>query len=159
MAVESDEFRRILGHWTTGVAVVATVTEHGEPRGLTANAVASVSLEPRLVLACIERGADTHGSILAAGCFSISVLPQEAERTARRFAGEATESKFDGIAYHTGATGAPILDEALAWVDCRLHARHDAGDHTIFVGEVVAGDAHEAEPLVYYRGGYNRLAP
>lgn len=159
MAVEPDEFRRILGHWTTGVAVVATITERGEPRGLTANAFASVSLNPPLVLACIERGADTHGSIRAAGCFSISMLPQSAERTARRFASEDAESKFDGIAYHRGATGAPILDEALAWVDCRLHAEHEAGDHTIFVGEVIDGDAAEGEPLTYYRGGYGRLVP
>jgi flavin reductase (DIM6/NTAB) family NADH-FMN oxidoreductase RutF len=159
MAVEPDEFRRILGHWTTGVAVVATVTRGGEPRGLTANAVASVSLEPPLVLVCVERGADTHGSIRAAGFFAISILPQAAERTARRFAGEHAEGKFDGIAWHSGSTGAPLLDEALAWVDCRLRDAHDAGDHSIFVGEVMAGDAVEGEPLVYYRGGYNRLTP
>jgi flavin reductase (DIM6/NTAB) family NADH-FMN oxidoreductase RutF len=159
MPVDSSEFRRILGHWTTGVAVVATMSESGQPRGLTANSVASVSLEPPLVLVCIEHGADTHGSIRAAGYFSISVLPQSAERTARRFAGAVTEEKFDGIAYHAEVTGAPILDDALAWVDCRLHETYSGGDHTIFVGAVVAGDAREGEPLVYYRGGFNRLVP
>jgi len=159
MAVEPAEFRRILGHWTTGVAIISTLTEQGEPRGLTANAVASVSLEPPLVLACVEHEADTHGSIRAAGFFAVSMLPQSAERTARRFASEDAESKFGGIAWHGELTGAPILDEALAWVDCRLHAAHEAGDHTIFVGEVVAGDAVEGEPLVFYRGGYNRLVP
>jgi flavin reductase (DIM6/NTAB) family NADH-FMN oxidoreductase RutF len=159
MAVEPDEFRRILGHWTTGVAVVATLAPDGTPRGLTANAVASLSLAPPLALVCIERDADTHGSIRAAGFFAISILPQAAERIARRFAGDEAAAKFDGVAYHTGATGAPILDEALAWIDCRLHAAHEGGDHTIFVGAVVAGDAHEGEPLVYYRGGFNRLLP
>jgi flavin reductase (DIM6/NTAB) family NADH-FMN oxidoreductase RutF len=159
MAVEPAEFRRILGHWATGVAVVATLTERGEPRGLTANSVASVSLEPPLVLVCVEQGADTHAGIAAAGFFSISMLPQAAERTARRFAGRDAEGKFDGIAWHGGATGAPLLDEAVAWVDCRVHAVHAAGDHSIFVGEVVAGDAGGAEPLVFYRGGYHRLVP
>jgi flavin reductase (DIM6/NTAB) family NADH-FMN oxidoreductase RutF len=159
MAVESAEFRRILGHWSTGVAVIATTTTTGAPRGLTANAVASVSLQPPLVLVCVERAADTHASIQGARCFSINVLPQSAETTARRFAGTDTEGKFEGVAYHTEVTGAPVLDEALAWVDCRLRETHDGGDHSIFVGEVVAGDAAEGEPLVYYRGGYHRLVP
>ncbi|CAN5612077.1 flavin reductase family protein [soil metagenome] len=159
MAVESAEFRRILGHWTTGVAVVSTVTEDGAPRGLTASAVASVSLQPPLVLVCVERRADTHEYISSAGFFSISILPQSAERIARRFAGDATDAKFDGIAYHSEATGAPVLDDALAWIDCRVRFVHDGGDHTIFVGEVLAGDAREGEPLVYYRSGFNRLLP
>jgi flavin reductase (DIM6/NTAB) family NADH-FMN oxidoreductase RutF len=159
MSVEPSEFRRILGHWTTGVAIVATTTPAGEPRGLTANAVASLSLEPQLVLACIERDADTHESIRTAGCFAISVLAQGDERTARRFAGDDTADKFRGIAYHTERTGAPVLDAALAWVDCELHDAVAGGDHTIFIGRVVAGDAHEGEPLLYYRGGYGRLLP
>jgi flavin reductase (DIM6/NTAB) family NADH-FMN oxidoreductase RutF len=157
--VDPAEFRRIMGHWTTGVAVVATMTETGEPRGLTASAVASVSLEPPLVLACIERHADTHRYIRAHGCFAISILPQTAERSARRFAGDMAEAKFDGIAYHAEVTGAPVLDEALAWIDCRVRDVHDGGDHSIVVGEVVAGDAHEGEPLVHYRGGFNRIVP
>jgi flavin reductase (DIM6/NTAB) family NADH-FMN oxidoreductase RutF len=159
MPVDSAEFRRILGHWTTGVAIVTTAGSGRRPRGLTANAVASVSLEPPLVLVCIERDADTHDSIRSAGSFAISILPQSAERTARRFAGNETEAKFDGIAHRVEVTGAPVLDEALAWVDCRLRDAHDGGDHSIYVGEVLAGDAREGEPLVYYRGGFNRLTP
>lgn len=159
MAVESSEFRRILGHWTTGVAVIATTSPAGEPRGLTANAVASVSLEPPLVLACVERDADTHDTIREAGIFAISVLAQDDERTARRFAGNDTADKFRGIAWHAQTTGAPVLEAALAWVDCRVHEVLDGGDHTIFVGLVVDGDAREGEPLAYYRGGYSRLAP
>lgn len=159
MPVETSEFRRILGHWTTGVAVVTSLTDAGRPRGLTASAFASLSLQPPLVLVCIEHGADTHGSIRASGFFAVSVLPQAAERLARRFAGDAPEGKFDGIAHHPEATGAPVLDDALAWVDCTLRDAYDGGDHTIFVGDVVAGDAREGEPLVYYRGGFNRLVP
>jgi 3-hydroxy-9,10-secoandrosta-1,3,5(10)-triene-9,17-dione monooxygenase reductase component len=159
MAVDPSEFRRILGHWASGVAVISTVTPAGEPRGLTASAVASVSLEPPLVLACVERGADTYGAILDAGFFAVSMLPQSAESLARRFASEDASGKFAGVAHHPEVTGAPILDAALAWVDCRLYAEYDGGDHGIFVGAVVAGDAHEGEPLVYYRSGYHRLSP
>lgn len=159
MAVEPSEFRRILGHWTTGVAVIATTSRTGEPRGLTANAVASVSLEPPLVLACVERDADTHDTIRDAGVFAISVLVQDDERIARRFAGNDAADKFKGIAFRSEVTGAPVLEDALAWVDCEVHEVLDGGDHTIFVGLVVGGDAREGEPLVYYRGGYSRLTP
>jgi flavin reductase (DIM6/NTAB) family NADH-FMN oxidoreductase RutF len=159
MQIDSSEFRRILGHWASGVAVVATVTPSGEPRGMTASAVASVSLDPPLVLACVERSADTYFSIREAGVFSISMLPQSGEALARRFAGDQTAGKFAGVAYHAESTGAPVLDQALAWVDCRLYGEHDGGDHGIFVGEVVAGDARGDEPLVYYRSGYHRLGP
>ncbi|MEX1182468.1 MAG: flavin reductase family protein [Gemmatimonadota bacterium] len=157
MRVEPFEFRRILGHWTTGVTIVATSTAAGEPRGLTANAIASVSLDPPLVLACIERAADSHDPIRDAGFFSINVLAQDDERVARRFAGNDSADKFVGIAYHSEVTGAPVLDSALAWLDCQVHEAIEAGDHSIFIGRVVAGDAVEGEPLVYYRGGYSRL--
>jgi flavin reductase (DIM6/NTAB) family NADH-FMN oxidoreductase RutF len=157
MPIEAAEFRRILGHWTTGVAVVTTMTADGEPRGLTANAVASVSLEPLLVLACVERIADTHDAITTAQYFAINILAQDDERTARRFAGDDISDKFTGLAWHVQQTGAPILDTALAWIDCHVHTAYEGGDHTIFIGEVVAGDAREGEPLGYYRGGYARL--
>lgn len=159
MRVDPSEFRRILGHWTSGVAVVATVTHDGAPRALTASAVASVSLEPPLVLACVERSADTHDAIRHARVFSINVLPQSGERLARRFAGDETAEKFTGIAYRSEVTGSPILEDALAWVDCTLYDVYDGGDHGIFVGTVVAGFAREGEPLVYYRSGYHRLLP
>jgi flavin reductase (DIM6/NTAB) family NADH-FMN oxidoreductase RutF len=159
MSVDPAEFRRILGHWATGVAIVATRGAGGEPRGLTANAVASVSLEPPLVLVCVDRRADTHGSISAAGIFSVNVLLQAGERIARRFAADAITARFEGVAWRTEVTGAPVLDDALAWVDCRVHHECDGGDHTVFIGEVLAGGAHEGEPLVYYRGGFNRLVP
>lgn len=132
--------------------------ENGAPRGLTANAVASVSLDPPLVLACVEHGADTHDCIERAGAFAISILGADDEVYARRFADYPADRKFNGIAYRAEVTGAPVLDEALAWVDCRLWATYDGGDHTIFVGEVVAGDAEDGSPLLYFRGGYGRLA-
>lgn len=159
MVVDSSEFRRILGHWTTGVAVVTSYAADALPRGLTANAVASVSLDPPLVLACVDRSSHTHDSIHDAGCFAINILEQSGESTARRFAGDDVEDKFAGVAWHTEATGAPVLDEALAWVDCRVRESVAGGDHTIYIGEVVAGDAAQGEPLVYFRGGYHSLTP
>lgn len=160
MSFEAAEFRRILGHMATGVAVVAALEpDSGAPRGLTANAIAAVSLDPPLVLACVDRAADTHDCIERAAAFSISILNAGDETLARRFADYPSERKFTGVAYRTEATGAPVLEEALAWVDCDVWAAYEGGDHTIFVGEVLAGDASDESPLVYFRGGYGRLAP
>jgi len=160
MALDPNELRRVMGHFATGVTVVtATDAELGQPFGLTANAVASVSLEPPLVLACVEAGSDTHPRIRAAGAFAISVLAADQEALARRFAGGEAADKFRDVAYRREVTGAPVLEGALAWVDCRLWAEYPGGDHTIFVGEVVAGDARAGEPLIFFRGGYGRYRP
>lgn len=159
MSFDEAEFRRVLGHLPTGVTVVTARTETGEPRGLTANAVTSVSLAPPLILVCVETTSDTHDSIERAGAFAVSVLPADAESLARRFATYAAEDKFDGVAHHDEVTGAPVLERACSWMDCRVWATYPGGDHTIFVGEVLAGDAVDESPLIYYRGGYGRLAP
>ena len=151
---DTAEFRRILGHWISGVAVVATKTAEGKLCGLTANAIASVSLIPPLILVCVEHNADSHDCIRTAGVFSVNILADDQERIARRFAAWEVDTKFEGLAHHVESTGAPILDDALAWVDCRVYAEYPAGDHTIFVGEVMAGNAREGAPLRYYRGGY-----
>ncbi len=155
--MESAEFRRILGHLPTGVTVVTA--SDGEPYGLTASSVASLSLEPPLVLVCVGREADTHGCIERAGAFAVNVLGERAEGLARRFAEYDRSRKFHGVAYRRETTGAPILERALAWFDCRVQERYDGGDHSIFLGEVVAGDADQGAPLLYFRGGYGRLSP
>jgi flavin reductase (DIM6/NTAB) family NADH-FMN oxidoreductase RutF len=155
--MESPEFRRILGHWVSGVSVVATRMADDKLCGLTVNAFASVSLQPQLVLVCVDHTADSHDCIRSAGVFSVNVLDSSQERIARRFATWEVDTKFEGLAHHPEKTGAPILDDALAWLDCRVWAEHKAGDHTIFLGEVLAGDAREGTPLVYYRGGYGRF--
>lgn len=160
MSIEAYEFRRVLGHFVTGVVVVATrVPGRDEPCGLTASSVASVSLDPPLVLVCVDKGADSHDCILEAGFFSLNILAAGQEDVSRRFASWDLEAKFQGVGYRTGETGAPILEESLAWLDCRVWASYPGGDHTIFVGEVVAGDAEDGVPLVYYRGGYGRFVP
>ncbi len=157
MAFDSSEFRRVLGHWVTGVAIVASRDAGGEPCGLTANAVSSLSLDPSLVLVCIDRSANSHDCIRDAGVFTVNMLASGDERLARRFSANDWEHKFDGVGWHTATTGAPVLDDALAWIDCRITSRHDGGDHSIFIGEVLAADAREGEPLLFYRGGYGRF--
>jgi flavin reductase (DIM6/NTAB) family NADH-FMN oxidoreductase RutF len=159
LTLDSAEFRRILGHWASGVSVVTTRTPAGRPCGLTANAISSLSLDPPLVLACVERDADTHDCIVTTRKFAISILAESGERLARLFATAHAEQKFDGIAFRDEVTGAPVLEDAIAWVDCELHAQYDGGDHSIFIGRVVAGDAREGAPLLYYRSGYGRFAP
>jgi 4-nitrophenol 2-monooxygenase / 4-nitrocatechol 4-monooxygenase, reductase component len=154
MTLESAEFRRVMGHWLTGVAIVTTRTPVGTLYGLTANAVSSLSLHPPLLLVCVERSADTHDCIHDAGAFAVNVLDASQEPLARRFSGEVAAVKFDGVAHRIARTGAPILADALAWADCELRAAHAGGDHTIFVGEMVAGDARSGAPLAFFRGGY-----
>jgi 3-hydroxy-9,10-secoandrosta-1,3,5(10)-triene-9,17-dione monooxygenase reductase component len=159
--MDPAEFRRVLGHWATGVAVVTSRRPDGQPCGLTVNSFASVSLEPLLVLVCIEREATSCACIEERGAFAVNVLGAERERLARRFAAWDQPDKFDGVAFREETTGSPVLEDALAWVDCRVWRTYDGGDHAIFVGEVVAGDAAAAAgaPLLYYRGGYGRFVP
>jgi flavin reductase (DIM6/NTAB) family NADH-FMN oxidoreductase RutF len=157
MSMEADEFRRILSRLATGVTVVTAAEPGGAARGLTASAVAAVSLDPPLVLACVDRSADTHDCIERAGAFAVCILGAADRDIAERFAEGSTATKFEGVGHRREATGAPILTRALGWADCRLWASYDGGDHTIFVGEVVLGDAGEGEPLVHFLGGYTRL--
>lgn len=158
--IDPDEFRRVMGHFPTGVAVVTSRRPDGEPCGLTVNAFCSVSLDPTMVLVCVERDADSHDSIRDSGIFAISVLDEtDGELLSRRFASDAARDKFEGVAYREERTGAPVLDSAIAWLDCRVGEAIRAGDHTVFLGEVVSADAGEGRPLVYYRGGYGRFNP
>jgi flavin reductase (DIM6/NTAB) family NADH-FMN oxidoreductase RutF len=156
MTIDASEFRRILGHWPTGVGVVTACGADGRPGGLTANAIASVSLEPPLVLVCVDLRADTHAAIREGRAFAINVLPATAESLARRFAGGGRADKFEGVAWRSGGNGMPVLAEALAWAECTLEAAWAGGDHTIFVGRVTGGDARPGEPLLFFRGGYGR---
>ncbi|HYR08502.1 MAG TPA: flavin reductase family protein [Longimicrobium sp.] len=156
--IDESEFRRVIGHFATGVSVVTSCRRDGEACGLTVSAVSSVSLNPTLVLVCVDQKSETHGWLQAAGHFAVNVLEEgHGETLARRFAGGGAEEKFRGTAWRPERTGAPVLDEALAWMDCRVTAALPGGDHTIFIGEVLAADAREGTPLLYYRGGYGRF--
>lgn len=157
--IDQSEFRRVIGHFATGVTIVTTSREDGSAAGLTVSAVSSLSLDPTLVLACVDRNSETLPFLERAGFFAVNVLEEgKGETLARRFAGGGAEEKFRGVAWRPERTGAPVLDEALAWMDCRVTAVVPGGDHTIFVGEVLAADAREGTPLLYYRGGFGRFA-
>jgi flavin reductase (DIM6/NTAB) family NADH-FMN oxidoreductase RutF len=154
--VEPDRFRAVMGHFATGVAVV-TVDAPGGPQGMTANAVASLSLDPVLVLVCFDNGARTLPEVQRAGRFGVNVLAAGQEALARRFASKE-ESKFADVP-HSVHDGIPVLDGALAWVGCELDRLVPAGDHTIGIGAVHAAElgAEGREPLVWFRGGYTSL--
>lgn len=158
--IEESEFRRVMGHWLTGVAVVTTVRPGGQPCGLTVSAVSAVSLRPTLVLVCVDRASESHDCLAEAGVFAVNMLAEEdGEMIARRFGTRAGEAKFEVMGWRAEVTGAPVMEGALAWMDCRVAEMLPGGDHTVFLGEVMAGDAREGTPLAYYRGGFASLAP
>ncbi|GIU86429.1 MAG: monooxygenase [Acidimicrobiia bacterium] len=155
-APEPAAFRTVLGHYATGVVIV-TARDGGEPVGMACNSFTSVSLEPPLVLFCAAKTSTTWPRIQRAGAWCANVLAEEDEELCRLFAQKGAD-RFAGVAHRPGATGAPVLDRALAFVDCRTEAEHDAGDHVIVVGRVVElGHRAEGRPLLFYRGGYGRF--
>ncbi len=161
VSLDSTFFRHVMRKFATGVTIL-TVREGETIHGMTANAFASVSLSPTLVLVCIETGNTTHDFVSRAGNFAMNILSVEQETLAKRFAKQITAptDPFADIAYHSAATGAPILDDCVAYVDCRVVAAHAAGDHTIFVGEVQSaefGSARDRDPLLWLDGKYTSL--
>jgi flavin reductase (DIM6/NTAB) family NADH-FMN oxidoreductase RutF len=158
--VDQGAFRRAAGQFPGGIVVVTTSAGHA----MTVSAFASVSLEPPLVLFCAEKIARFHDAVLAAGSWGVSILAEDAEKTARWLAtrGRPLDGQLEGVAHHAGpVTGAPLLDSALATLECRTAAVYDGGDHSIVVGEVVGVDspagAAARGPLVHYAGRYRRL--
>ncbi|MBI4540571.1 MAG: flavin reductase family protein, partial [Gemmatimonadetes bacterium] len=155
--MDADAFRQVMGHFATGVAIVASRRENGEACGLTANAVTSVSLDPLLVSVCIDRAASSHDCVISSGRFAISVLGAEDEWLARRFSEADTSNKFEGVRLLEAVTGSPVLESALAWLDCGIWKVVEAGDHSIVVGEALEGGARWGTPLLFHRGSYVRL--
>lgn len=160
--VDPDTFRSVLGRFPAGVTVV-TVDVDGEPKGMTASAFASVSLDPPLVLVSIAQNARTHDKVLAAEGFGVNVLATDQQPRSDRFAGvtEEPEHPFETYPTREGSAGNPLFGDALAVLDTELYDAIEAGDHTIFVGRVVEGELQrpEADPLVYEDRSYHALAP
>ena len=154
--IEPADFRRVLGHFATGVTVITTLDAHGAPAGLTANAFTAVSLVPPLVLVCVDRASDTHDLIRRSGSFAVNVLASEQADVARRFAQDERARRFDALPWRAEVTGAPVLADVLAWIDCRVHATADGGDHTIYIGAVQATAARDGDPLLFFRGAYSQ---
>lgn len=154
MTVSPEDFRRALSHFASGVTVVTVQHEH--PHGMTASAFASVSLEPPLVLVCLDHGSKTRALLLEKGSFAINVLSNEQEEVSRAFSKRGTKP-FDSLPHHKGETGNPLLDGAIAWLECNVHEVVTMGDHDIVVGRVVCADAAEGEPLLYFDQRYRSL--
>lgn len=155
LAPDPSTMRTVMGHFATGVAVI-TATHEGEPVGLAANSFTSVSLDPPLVLFCAAHSSSTWPRIDAAGHYCVNILSEDAEQVCRVFASPG--DRFSQVAWHVGVTGAPVLDEALAYIDCEIQDTFDGGDHVIVVGRVIElGHREHGKPLVFYRGGYGRF--
>ncbi len=149
-------FRSVLGRFASGVTVVTARDEAGNDHGMTASAFCSLSLEPLLVLICVERVAELHDVLATATHFAVNILASSQESISRRFS-EEIDDRFDGIGYARGITGSVILGGVLGHLECEIVERHAGGDHTIHVGKVIAAAAHKGSPLLYYRGGYAQL--
>jgi flavin reductase (DIM6/NTAB) family NADH-FMN oxidoreductase RutF len=152
-----DEFRRVLGHFATGVTIVTTCDADARPSGLTVSAFASLSLDPPLVLVCIDHKSQTYPALRESGRFAINVLALGQEAISRRFA-STQAGKFDGLAYQISDLKLPLLGAALAHIECMTVSTHVEGDHTIFVGRVERTGINNGDPLLYFRGRYNRLS-
>jgi flavin reductase (DIM6/NTAB) family NADH-FMN oxidoreductase RutF len=159
MSINLDLFRQVMSRFATGVTIVTTRAGE-EIHGLTVNSFCSVSLKPPLVLVCVDKKAHSHDLMQKGRNFSVNILHASQEKLARRFASNnlSAGERFAEIDYHTEATGAPILQESLGWLDCKLVATYPGGDHTIFVGEVLALGRHQGhDPLLYFHSNYQTL--
>ena len=154
--IDPSQFRQLLGRFATGVTMLTTTSPEGQPLGMTANSLSSVSLHPPLISVCVDREAEMHDAILEAEEFVVNVLASPQEALARRFSDEH-EDRFDGVGYHLSPEGLILLDGVLAHVVCGRYATYPAGDHTIVLGRVVGGATSDGRPLLYYRGGYAAL--
>jgi flavin reductase (DIM6/NTAB) family NADH-FMN oxidoreductase RutF len=168
VAIGGQQFKDVLRLWASGVSVVTMPGPKGM-RAITVSSVTSLSLDPPLVLICIEKKAHAHAAIARARCFAINILRADQSelsdqaagrhrrRASRRLPARARRRALEGARHRREVTGAPVLEDSLAWLDCRLAGRHDGGDHTIFIGRVEAAGASRGEPLLWFDRDYARL--
>ncbi|MEG9862016.1 MAG: flavin reductase family protein [Parvularculales bacterium] len=152
-------FRDALGRFTTGVAVVSSAPAGFEPLGLTVNSFSSVSLEPPLVLWCVDKQSDTLPAFTVATHFAVNILKSHHEHLSVKLSRIGNHG-LEGLNFTNGKHGSPVLEDAFAWFDCKVHARDEAGDHIIIIGHVLDfGMSAGGVPLVYHAGDYQELAP
>ena len=150
------EFRHAMRHVPTGVTVVTSL-RNGEPRGITVNAFASVSLEPPSVLICVNREARSYLFISSSRIFCVNILAGEQRDVAEHFSGKVRERQFAEIGYDVDVTGAPVLQGSIAHFDCELADEHHVGSHSILIGRVVSCQARPGSPLGYFNGGFHNF--
>jgi flavin reductase (DIM6/NTAB) family NADH-FMN oxidoreductase RutF len=156
MPIDSQELRRVMGHFATGVTVITTRDTAGNPNGLTANAFMSLSLNPPLVLISVDKGATCYACFELQNGFTVNFLGEGQEEISRRFATKGAD-KFAGLQWHEGTNGAAVIEGAIGYVECKITQCHDGGDHTIVVGEVINVNATGNRPLLFFKGKYQRL--
>ncbi|MHB1627458.1 MAG: flavin reductase family protein [Bacilli bacterium] len=156
--ISSQEFRTAMGLFATGVTVVTTMgNDRDHVHGMTANAFASVSLDPPLILVSVDRRAECHALVLENRGFAVNILREDQESVSRQFAGKADRSLFDSSQFEW-AGDIPVIARCLCSIACTLWADYDGGDHTLFVGRVQSLQIHDANnPLLYFRSGYHKL--
>jgi flavin reductase (DIM6/NTAB) family NADH-FMN oxidoreductase RutF len=160
MTLDTGLYKQIMARWASGVSVVTTMLNN-EPHGMTASSFASVSLEPMLVLVNVGKKQQTHSRIEQTGSFAVNILREDQAEWGKLFAGMLPDraKQFIDIAYTTAVTGSPILPDSSAWLDCQVYRAYEGGDHTIFVGEVVAGNiAQSPEPLLYFNRSWGTFS-
>jgi len=156
--LDAREFRRVFGHFCTGVTIVTTADEQG-PAGFACQAFAPLSLDPPLVLFCPQTGSRTWRRIQRTGLFCVNVLAEDHQELSRAF-GANRADRFDGVGWTTSPAGAPILHGALTWAECGVEAVHPGGDHAIVVGRVLTlGECRDGGPLLFFKGHYRAAAP
>jgi flavin reductase len=148
------QFKAAMRHFPTGVTVVTSVRD-GEPRGVTVSAFSSVSADPPMVLICINREARSYLYISSSKIFCVNILAGNQRHLAERFAGKLREHQFEGVAYDMDATGAAVLRDTVAHLDCEVVEEHHAGSHSIFIGRVVSCASRAGSPLGYYNGDFH----
>lgn len=156
MALDSKEFRNVMSYFATGVTVVTTLDKNGQPTGITANAFTSVSLNPPLVLVCIDKNAQCRPAFEESKAFAVNILNRGQEDLSRRFATKGID-KFVGVPWRPGYRGVPLIEGALGRIECEIVRSYEGGDHTIYLGEVMNVSVASGDPLLFYRGRYHRL--
>ncbi len=158
MSINQDEFKQALRRWASGVTIVTTKAGDDQLLGMTVSAFSSVSIEPPLVLVCINQNSTSADAILESGVFAVNILEAEQAELSGSFASSKTpEERFKETQWSEGVTGAPLLDGCTANLDCALVQKVQAGSHWVLIGEVQALRSEDGEPLIYFDGGYRKI--
>lgn len=156
LKISKDEFRAALGRFASGVTVVTTKDNENRLHGITVSAFCSVSLEPPLILVCIDKEAGSHRAFEQSRAFVVNILREDQQYLSDRFASHLPD-KFEGVKYRDGIDRLPVLEDVLVNLECRLVNAHDDGDHTIYIGEIVVSTVNDGNPLVYFKGAYRKI--
>lgn len=156
MAIDARELRNVMGHFATGVTIITTKDALGKPFGLTANAFSSLSLDPPLLLICVDKKVDCYACFEDSKVFGVNFLSEGQDHLSTRFATKGIE-KFEGVPYKLGELGVALLEGAIAHIECKLVNAYEGGDHTVYIGEIHNATVLSDRPLLFFKGKYYKL--